>query len=361
MRLAAVVVAVGLFPAIAVPQDHEAQEPAGVAPRFTLRGFSNVDLGVPWGAIPPGEDARHGALALGQFDLYMSATLTDGISFLGETVFELNEDQETVVDVERLQIRYGWSDQFHLAAGRGHTALGYWNEAYHHGALLQPTVERPEALKFEDDGGILPVHFVGMEVSGHAPTGSWDWSYVVTAANGRGPRPDVIQGATDANKSKAFGVRLRATVGGGRSLSFGPAFYHDVIPSEPGVPGREGEIEETILGAHVVYRGAHFDLLSEYFHVRHEDKVTLARFEHQSAYAVGIARFGRWALYLGVDWLGLDAGDPFFSQGYADLTRVLVGGRYDLATFNCLKLEYQRDKRPWGVEQRVVLQSAFTF
>ena len=74
-------------------------------------------------------------------------------------------EQEVVVDVERLQIAYRWSDALRLTAGRGHTALGYWNESYHHGKLLQPTVERPEVLKFEDDGGILPVHFVGLEAA----------------------------------------------------------------------------------------------------------------------------------------------------------------------------------------------------
>jgi hypothetical protein len=291
----------------------------------------------------------------------MISTLTNGVSFLGETIFELNDDQEMVLDMERLEIRYGWSDQLRLAAGRGHTALGYWNEAYHHGVLLQPTVDRPEALKFEDNGGILPVHFVGVEASGHAQTGRWDLSYVATVANGRGARPDVIQGAFDANKGKAFGLRLRATVGGGRSLGFGPAFYHDVIPPDPEVSGREGEIGETILGAHVIYRDRHFDLFSEYLHLRHEDRITHAIFKHRTAYAVGAAHWGRWASYVGVDWLDVDVGDLFLGEGYADLTRVLIGGRYDLAASNVLKLEYQRDKRPWGVEHRVVLQSAFTF
>src|SRR5262245_14781893 len=166
--------------------------PADTAPRFTLRGFANVDFNGRWGD-PVDEATGKSAFALGQFDLYMTSKLSENVSFLGETVFELDEQQEFVVDVERLQLSYRWSDAFRLNVGRGHTALGYWNEAYHHGALLQPTVERPEALKFEDDGGILPVHFVGLEAAGRASIGAWDLGYVGYVANGRGPRPDVIQ------------------------------------------------------------------------------------------------------------------------------------------------------------------------
>jgi hypothetical protein len=40
---------------------------------------------------------------------------------------------------------------------------------------------------------------------------------------------------------------------------------------------------------------------------------------------------------------------------------VLAGLRWDVATFNALKLEYQHDDRPVGTSQAIILQSAFTF
>src|SRR5207244_12772364 len=121
--------------------------------------------------------------AVGQFHLYLVSRLQRNLSFLGECVIETGEGGETGVDLERMYIRYAWSDYLHLAAGRTHTALGYWNEVFHHGTLLQPTVERPEALKFEDDGGILPVHSVGIEVGGRAERDDWTLDYVGNIAN----------------------------------------------------------------------------------------------------------------------------------------------------------------------------------
>ena len=39
---------------------------------------------------------------------------------------------------------------FKVAAGRFHTALGYWNETYHHGTYLHTSITRPVAVRFED-------------------------------------------------------------------------------------------------------------------------------------------------------------------------------------------------------------------
>ena len=351
-----------LLPLQVAAQGHEhdsVSEETG--PRFTLRGFADIDFIVNGGATPPGEIRERSAFTLGQFDLYMVSKLTDKIRFLGETVFELNENQETVADVERLQLGYHWSDAFHVAAGRGHTALGYWNEAYHHGKLLQPTVERPEALKFEDDGGILPVHFVGLEAGGSTTLGAWDLAYVAYVANGRGIKMDAVQGAFDANSSKAVGGKLSLSREGRHNFSFGPSVYHDVIPADAAQPNRSFEMVETILGAHLVYRSARLDLFSEYFHVRHESRETPERFSHEAAYAVGVLHYRSWSPYVGIDWQDLDARDPFYPPPYASVTRTLVGLRWDPVSFNCLKLEYARADHPWGVEHSVVLQSAFTF
>ena len=133
-----------------------------------------------------------------------------------------------------------------------------------------------------------------------------------------------------------------------------------MIPPSPGHPGRESPISETILGAHFVYRDQHLDLFSEYFHIQDDIQQGGQRHTNQAAYALGVLHFGRWSPYLGVDWMDVASGDPYFA-GYADLTRFLVGVRFDIGSFNCLKLEYQRDDRPWGVAHVVVLQSAFTF
>src|SRR5262245_29563842 len=140
-RDAALLLALALAASGAAAQshDHDSTATAETGPRFNLRGFTNVDFSGRGGDLPPDDTAGKTAFALGQFDLYMVSKLSDNISFLGEAVFELDEQQEFAVDVERLQIDYHWSDALRLKLGRGHTALGYWNESFHHGKLLQPT------------------------------------------------------------------------------------------------------------------------------------------------------------------------------------------------------------------------------
>ena len=139
-------------------------------------------------------------------DLYVTSRLTNSISVLAETVLELDEQQELVVDMERIQITYRWSDLFRLAAGRGHTALGYWNETYHHGLLLQPTVERPEALKFEDDGGLLPVHFVGAELAGGRPGTPGTWPMSSTSPTDAARRPRSCRGQRTRTRARRWGA-----------------------------------------------------------------------------------------------------------------------------------------------------------
>jgi hypothetical protein len=348
--------ALTLTPGLARAQTEET-EAALSRPALTFRGFTDVDFRVPWGEAS--ED--NNAFTLGQLDLYATSRLTNSIGVLAETVLELDEQQEIVVDVERIQITYRRSDAFRLAVGRGHTALGYWNEAYHHGLLLQPTVERPEGLKFEDDGGLLPVHFVGAELAGRAARSRWDLAYVLYVANGRGPEAPVVQGARDENPNKAVGGKLSLSHQGPRSFTFGGIASRDRIPANPLAGSGASELDETILGAHFVFTSRHADLLSEYFHIRHVQRTGGQSFTHEAGYALGVLNTGSFHPYAGIDWTRVAAGDPFYGPGYSSLTRVLVGLRWDVASFNALKLEYQHDDRPEGISQAIIVQSAFTF
>jgi len=65
-------------------------------------------------------------------------------------------------DLERLQ--FGWepSDHSVLWLGRFHQASSVWNHEHHHGQFLQTSVSRPASEQWEDDGGIIPQHFLGL-------------------------------------------------------------------------------------------------------------------------------------------------------------------------------------------------------
>src|SRR6476469_1504794 len=102
---------------------------ADMASRTSIHGFTDVSY-LTGGA----NTGRTSAFGLGQFDLYITSAVAERLSFLGETVFEFDDQSnEFVVDVERVIAQYRFSDNLRLEAGKVHTPLGYWNNAYHHG------------------------------------------------------------------------------------------------------------------------------------------------------------------------------------------------------------------------------------
>ena len=207
------------------------------------------------------------------------------------------------------------------------------------------------------------MHFVGAELRpGGAARDSWDLSYNLYVANGRGPQATVVQGAADANSSKAVGGKLSLSRQGPRSFTFGGIASRDRIPANPlAGSGASEALHETILGAHFVFTSRHAELLSEYFHIRHVQRTDGQVFTHEAGYALGVLNTGSFHPYAGIDWTRVAAGDPFYGPGYSSLTRVLVGVRWDVASFNALKLEYRHEDRPEGIGQAIVVQSAFTF
>jgi hypothetical protein len=130
------------------------------SPRLTLRGYGDVDWNVS--DLKGSTDS----FTLGQFNLFITSRLSQRASFLAETVIEADQGtNEFGVEPERLLFNYSVNDHLNLAVGRYHTGIGYYNTAYHHSALLQTTLGRPFLFQFEDSGGILPVHNVGVSAT----------------------------------------------------------------------------------------------------------------------------------------------------------------------------------------------------
>lgn len=157
--------------------------------------------------------------------------------------------------LQRINLRYKISDLLSVKVGRLHTPLGYWNEVFHHGSWLQTTVGRPEIYRFErEDGGFLPVHSVGLELSGEGEIASVDLGYNAYVLNGRGRTVTEVQHVKDKNDSKGFGVLFKAKPHAIEGLQFGPLVYWDRIPGDPPTAGRTDHIDELILGAHTRWR-----------------------------------------------------------------------------------------------------------
>jgi len=308
---------------------------------------------------PALSDPTEDYFALGELDLYILSSLADNLSFLGELVFELNSDDEYEVDVERLFLKYTFSDRVWLSLGRRHTPLGYWNETFHHGRLLEPTAERPSALRFEDDGGILPLHTVGINVGGRIFVNEWGFDYSTGVGNGRGLTREDVQDGGDLNDQKSVFLKLAATRSGKHEVRFGPMVYVDHIPPDPMVPGQL-TLDEQVLGFHFHYRSDNWEVFSEYYDISHDDGT---EFNSDAYYAIAVWRPWKWKPYAGFDSRTLDPADRFYDDLEPEFSRYLGGVRWDVSPFMAFKFEYRHDV--FDVEEVTIdslaFQAAFTF
>lgn len=76
-------------------------------------------------------------------------------------------------EAELARLQWGWrlAPQTTAWVGRFHNPQGYWNTQYHHGAYLQTSIRRPGIEEFDDDGGVLPSHFIGAQLDGTRSAG----------------------------------------------------------------------------------------------------------------------------------------------------------------------------------------------
>ena len=340
MRLLATLAIPNLAPA----QQSDARDDQA---RMRLRGFADFTTtvtnqrGIPW------------AFGLGQFDLYMTSKLSDHISFLGETVFEY--DDGFIVDVERVIVTFAPRSYFRVAVGKHHTPIGYWNNAFHHGALLQPTISRPQLVRFEDEGGVLPIHTTGVLLSGR-DISPLHLGYDVMVGNGIGSTP-----TADDNTAKSYTLALNSQVSS--ALNVGASIYTDRIaagsPSLGGSPVLE-DVTVRLFGGFATYRGRHVELMSEFQRSEHRSDLSGTKNATNALYVYGGYRFGRLVPYARYDDLQFPKRDPYFVTD--DFRQALFGARYDLGAGAVLKAEFAgRKTSAAGRVTLLTLQAAVGF
>jgi hypothetical protein len=283
---------------------------------------------------------------------------------LAEVVLEAPHHEESqIADVERFQLRFAPSDLFQLSAGRMHTMLGYWNQAYHHGAWLQTTASRPEVYRWEDEsGGLLPVHEVGLRVSGAVSWAPVRVEYSGSLANGRAESATDVVTLQDPNETKAVNLWLGVTPHVLPGLQLGGAVVIDTIPPDPARPGREDALHERILGAFAVYPGTRLELLAEAFAILHESESGAGRWDSSGLYAQAAFAAGRFKPYYRFDLVRRDDGDPYFEPVTRDLAKHTVGLRVDPWSSLALKLELGHSRPGEGDSfTAVAAQAAFRF
>src|SRR5467141_2138528 len=318
-----------------------------------IRGFSDVTL---HGSNLKGDTT---SFSLGQVDLFITSDVSEKLKFLSEVVFEAGRDNAFGVDVERLLLTYSFGDFLNVGAGRFHSAIGYYNTAYHHSTWLQTTTGRPFLFLFEDQGGILPIHNVGVTASGRIPSGPLGLHYVAEVGNGRNsrsPLDEQVQNVVDENNDKAVNFEVFARPEAIRGLQAGFSIYRDLL-----APLNSPRIGETIFAAHAVYVGPSFEWLNEALVLRHAPQGTPRVFHTPGFYTQISKRFGSYRPYLRYQYINASRSEPVFPD--VGLRHgPSVGLRYDLSDFVALKLQYDYTAR--GRDRAIhalALQACFTF
>src|SRR6266516_4492584 len=276
-----------------------------------IRGYSDVNL---HGTTLRGDPASTTAFSLGQVNLFVTSDVSDKFKFLSEVVFEAGNDNVFGVDIERMLLTYSFSDYLNVSVGRYHTAIGYYNTAYHHITWFQTATGRPFLFAFEDQGGILPIHNVGASITGKVPSGSLGLHYVAEIGNGRAYRTsEPVQNTVDDNTHKALNFAIFARPEAIRGLQVGFSAYRDLL-----TPAAPLAIDETILAAHAVYTGLDFEWLNEALLIRNAPRGMPRVFNTPGFYSQISRRFRSYRPYFRYQYVNAPANEPIFSPNVGD-------------------------------------------
>lgn len=339
------------------PAEHE-ELPTGRpvlfgSPILQLRGFADVQYHVNNRA----GDAN--GFALGQLDLFITSKLADTVSILSEMVVEADEANAIVLDLERVALQYTPNDFLHIAAGRYHTAIGYYNTAYHHGTWFQTHVGRPFLFAFEDEGGLLPVHDVGVSVTGRLPLlNRLGLHYTAELGNGRDYTSghEAVTSAVAVGDGKAFNLAVTSRPEWLPGLQAGVSVYRD-RPSPEGV----APITQHVIAMHVVYVKPTFEWLNEAVVIRHatgDRTMVIPGFYTQVARQFGVVR-----PYFRYEYVNAPENDPLpLFQNVGLRHGPSVGLRYNFSDFATLKAQFARVvQRGTASTNQLIVQAAFAF
>jgi len=232
-------------------------------------------------------------------------------------------------------VTFSPASYFRVSMGRLHTPIGYWNNTYHHGTLIQPTIDRPVMFLFENRRGVLPIHTTGVQVGGR-DISPLHLGYDVMIGNGIGSSP-----TTDNDRSKSLTASVHSQVTS--ALRLGASFYADHIaagvPNLAGTPMTQG-VTQRMIGGFAVLQGSQYEVLAEYQHSRNRPDTIGGPTITHAFYAYGGYRLGELVPYVRFDRLLFPAGDPYYTDD--DVRLGLVGARYDFSPQVTGKVELRR-------------------
>ena len=335
----------------------------GGGPSLKIRGFFDFDFGLGSDAnalqFPIGNPGIHNTFQAGEFDLFMSSKLSNKLDFTSEVVIGSDSTNYWGLDIERVQLTYTQNKYFAISGGRYHTAIGYYNTAFHHGTWFQTTTGRPFMYFYEDSGGILPVHSVGITTTGLVPgTDSLGLHWVAEVGNGRSsdPRGEPAQDFLSDKNRKDFNVAFYIAPQKIHGLQIGGSYYRDrMVPS--GVP----HVNQNIESLYAIYVTPTWEFFNEAVALNNRSDGQSHTYHTPLMYTQISRKFGSYRPYFRYQYVNSPSADPvnIYTGRYMGPS---LGLRMDFTDYAAFKLQYnrlyQRDVQPRnGLDAQV----AFTF
>lgn len=273
---------------------------------------------------------------MGDFDLFVNARLGDHLSVLGELLVTSDFSNSFSAEMDRLMLTYTANKYFKISAGKYHTAIGYYTNAFFRARYFQTATGAPILFTDEDDGGIIPLHSIGLSAGGELPSGKLGLHWVAEIANGMAANTaesDVIQNFVDENNGKAVNFALSARPEGVRGLDIGASFYRDRQH-----PAGIGDIEQRIYSAHAAMVRPHLELIAEGVLLQH-DLLSVQTFNTVSAYGQASYKFGKVRPYFRYEYQNVPSTDPIFGV-LRRMSGPSFGTRFDFSDFASVKIQY---------------------
>lgn len=308
----------------------------------------------------------------GQFVIFVTSQISERVSVAGE----LNAHYEALEDgpnteIERLYLRYSINDNLAIRIGKTYNPIGFWNLNYNLGAILQPTIVRPQILRATHDGGFTQARDIGVMFEGEN-LGSSRFFFKIFVANGRG-RNGGGQGTPYAlGKTVATNAQIGFEPVEGLKVSASGLFNPLAKDSynEFGVQLPEN-INYTAMAGSISFLDPEkkMELIAEYY--RHTNSFeTLGTFSTDGAVLYcGLRTTGKIVPYFYGEYLTFADGDTFYpllnsrtGQTFTDSKDLFLGVRYKFSPVVVFKTEAGvTDQKQYGTSLGLRTQLAFSF
>ena len=328
------------------------------------RGFGEVDYKVLNQRTPElgaygFEPGSHGNFYTGDFDLLLTARITDKASVLSEISFGEGGAQTFSVDLERVLFNYDYNDHLRMSFGRYHTGIGYYNRAFHSGNWLQTTADRPLVMEFAHDGGVLPTQAVGLSFTGLIPSGRLGLNYIAEYGSSDTELRDLTGNTLDdEDNGNHVNVGLFARPESIRGLQIGASIYHDRISDTSRGPGVR--LGQTIVNGHIVYIRHGIEFLNEGFLIRHDYHQSSTVYNMPAFYSQISKQFHHIRPFFRYQYLNANPGS--FLEQFTLRQGPSFGARYDFNDSIAVKTQLDHTQRKGQPDLNGLhLQLAFTF